>query len=77
MNRRPATSSLKAALWTLFAFALLAALSLVGPLRSADAGFTTAGEVVPSDPATWTLSTTAYVGMTSGGTVTVDGGSDL
>jgi fibronectin-binding autotransporter adhesin len=77
MNRFPATCAAMAMRSTSFWFALLAVFSLVGPLPSARAAITPIGEVLPTDPSTWTSSTTAYVGLTSGGSVTVDGGSDL
>ena len=48
-----------------------------GPLPTAHGAFTTYGNVDPSYPATWTSSTTGYVGKSSNGTLTVDSGSDL
>jgi fibronectin-binding autotransporter adhesin len=57
--------------------ALFAALFLAVTLSSAHAAFTTWGEVIPADPSMWTNSTTAYIGITSGGILTVDGDSDL
>ncbi|MGB7732477.1 MAG: hypothetical protein WBL72_02165, partial [Thermoguttaceae bacterium] len=59
-----------------FWFALLVAISLVGPLTSARAAITPAGDVEP-DPSTWNNSTTGYIGNTASGTLTIDGGSDL
>ena len=35
------------------------------------------GDVYPANPATWTSSTTGYIGQSSTGTVTVNGGSGL
>jgi T5SS/PEP-CTERM-associated repeat protein len=43
----------------------------------AHAAFTTTGDVIPEDPATWTSGTTGYIGNTADGTLTVDDGSDL
>ena len=62
---------------TLSSFALSTFLSLVAPLSSARAAFTTWGNVDPSNPSTWTSSTYGYVGETSAGTLTVDSGSLL
>ena len=39
--------------------------------------FTPTGDFSPADPSSWTASTTSYIGQTSAGTVTVDGGSSL
>ena len=54
-------------------------LSLAGQLPTARAVviFTVSGDVVPSDPSTWTSSTTGYVGKTSVGTLTLTGGTLL
>ena len=60
-----------------FWFALLATISLAGPLASARAAFTPIGDVEPTNPSTWTSSTTGYIGNTASGTLTVDGGSHL
>ena len=43
----------------------------------AQAAIVGTGDVTPADPATWTSSTTGYIGQNSTGTVTVDGGSRL
>ena len=40
-------------------------------------GIIATGDVDPADPATWTTSTTAYIGKTGEGSVTVDDGSDV
>jgi T5SS/PEP-CTERM-associated repeat protein/autotransporter-associated beta strand protein len=56
---------------------LLVVLPLVDPLPSARAAITPTGNVEPSNPSTWDSSTTAYIGNTSSGTLTVNGGSDL
>ncbi|WP_146443411.1 hypothetical protein [Botrimarina colliarenosi] len=55
---------------------LVALWSVLGP-ASALAAITSSGDIEPGDPATWTSSTQSYVGKTSDGTITVDGGSDL
>jgi fibronectin-binding autotransporter adhesin len=68
---------MKLFLTTLLLFALLAGLSLVGPLPSARAALTAWGDVIPADPSTWNPSTTGFVGYTAAGTLTVDGGSGL
>jgi len=36
-----------------------------------------ANDVTPGDPATWSVSTMAHVGVTGDGKITVDGGSDM
>ncbi len=57
---------------------LLASLSLAVPLSSARAAFSPSGDVSPTDdPSTWTSSTNAYIGNTSAGSLTVNGGSAL
>lgn len=63
--------------FTLFTLCVFAALSLLGPLSTVRAAFTTTGNVEPSAPATWTSSTSGYVGKNSNGTLTVNAGSDL
>ena len=45
--------------------ALLAAVLLAGPLPTLRAAITPAGDVEPTNPATWTSSTAGYVGNTS------------
>lgn len=62
-----------------FYFALLAALSVVGPPASARAAITPLGDVsaFPPTPPAWASYTTGYIGNTGSGTLTVDGGSDL
>ena len=57
--------------------ALLAAISVLGPLSSAPAAITTTGNVSPADPSTWDDSTTGYIGKTAAGTLTVNAGSGL
>lgn len=46
-------------------------------VSSVQSAITTTGNVNPANPATWTLSTSAYIGQTANGTVTVSGGSDI
>jgi large repetitive protein len=53
------------------------ALCLAGPLSTAHAAISWTGNVDPTDPSTWTGSTTGYVGNTADGTLTVDLDSDL
>jgi T5SS/PEP-CTERM-associated repeat protein len=60
-----------------FVLALVASFFIAGPLASARADITPTGDVSPTDPSTWTSSTTGYIGNTSAGTLTVDGGSGL
>ncbi len=62
---------------TLFSLAILAAFFIAGPLSSARAAFTATGNVSPTNPSSWTSSTTAYIGNTSAGTLTVDSGNLL
>jgi T5SS/PEP-CTERM-associated repeat protein len=57
----------------LLSCALLVALSAT----TAHAVFITTGDVVYNDPSTWNRYTYAYVGDTSNGTLTVNGGSEL
>jgi T5SS/PEP-CTERM-associated repeat protein/autotransporter-associated beta strand protein len=71
MSRSWATRSVS------FWFALLATISFAGRLPSACAAITPTGDVEPSNPSSWTTSTTAYIGNTSSGTLTVDLGSKL
>jgi T5SS/PEP-CTERM-associated repeat protein/autotransporter-associated beta strand protein len=59
-----------------FWIAFSAGVYLAIPLSSADAAITALGDVNPTIT-TWGTSTTGYVGQTSDGTVTVDGGSGL
>jgi T5SS/PEP-CTERM-associated repeat protein len=59
------------------ALALVPLFFIAGPLASARADITSTGDVSPSEPSTWTGTTTAYIGDTSAGTVTVDADSDL
>ena len=57
---------------------LLTALCLVGPLQTIRAAFTVTGNVLPSvDPALWTTATSACVGYTSNGALTVNSNSHL
>jgi T5SS/PEP-CTERM-associated repeat protein len=60
-------------------FALFAAFSLAVPLASARADITPSGDVSPSSPPpiNWTSLTTAHIGNTGSGTLTVDGNSGL
>jgi fibronectin-binding autotransporter adhesin len=60
-----------------FWIALLAVSCFMGPISSVFADITPLGDISPADPSTWDETTTGYVGNTSAGTVTVDGGSDL
>jgi T5SS/PEP-CTERM-associated repeat protein len=64
---------------TLSWFVFLAAFFLAGPLPPACATITPVDDVLPSDPPSlnWTSTTDGYIGNTSGGTLTVDGDSDL
>jgi len=57
--------------------ALSAVLSIDVTFSPALASITPIGDVVPTNPPTWTSSTTGYIGQTIAGTLTVDGGSDL
>ncbi len=59
------------------AFCFLIAINIVGPISHVRGAITWTGSVDPTDPTTWTTSTTAHVGYTSGGMVTVDAGSYL
>jgi hypothetical protein len=77
MSRFSEMCAATAARSILFCCALLAALSLAGPLPSARAAITPTGDVSPSNPSGWTSSTNGIVGNTASGTLTVDGGSDL
>ena len=56
---------------------LLATLCLACSLPPAHAAITPVGDVVPSDPASWSSSTDACIGETSAGSLTVDGGTLL
>ena len=57
---------------------LLATLALAIALpAAARTAVVTDGDVVPFDSATWDSSTTAYIGNTAPGTLTVDGGSSV
>ena len=56
---------------------LSAVLFLAALPPPASAAITTTGDVEPANPATWTMSTTAYIGDHADGTLTVDGGSAL
>jgi T5SS/PEP-CTERM-associated repeat protein len=57
--------------------AVLATLFLISPLSLARAAITPIGDVEPSNPSSWGGTTTAYIGNTASGTLTVDGGSGL
>ena len=64
------------------AMCLWATVCGVVPIAPAQAGVTVggdAGEVVPSDPSTWTSSTTGRIGVTSGktGSLSITGGSHV
>ena len=64
-------------------FALFSAVCLAGPLPTLRAAITYTGDLeagsppAPSNPNTWTSSTTGYIGYISAGTVTVDSGSTI
>ena len=58
-------------------FTILSFASSLPTLRAAITYTTTPGSIDPADPNTWGPSTYAYVGKTSDGSITVDGGSDL
>ena len=62
---------------TLFAFALLLAIYLALPLPTIPALIVGSGDVSPLNPSDWISATTAYIGKTSIGSVTVDLDSDL
>ncbi|MBN1909638.1 MAG: PEP-CTERM sorting domain-containing protein [Pirellulales bacterium] len=61
--------------WAFLAFSFVACCS--GGLGLTHGAITTSGQVDPSDPATWTSSTTAYIGKTDEGSVTLDAGSTI
>jgi T5SS/PEP-CTERM-associated repeat protein len=50
---------------------------IVLPTSISPAEITATGDVDPADPATWTSSTTSYIGKTADGSLRVDAGSDL
>ena len=56
---------------------LLAALCVLCPLATARAAYVTWGNIDPANPSAWSTSTTGYVGETSDGSLTVNGGSGL
>jgi autotransporter family porin len=56
---------------TLYVFAMAFTTS------AAQAAYVASGEVIPADPTVWTNSTPGYIGKTSAGVLTVDGGSPL
>ncbi len=58
-------------------FLISCALLVVISASTARAAITPSGDVIPADPSTWDSSTTGYIGDTSAGTLTVDGGSGL
>jgi T5SS/PEP-CTERM-associated repeat protein len=47
------------------------------PSSKAPAAIVSSGDVIPADPTTWTSSTIGYIGKSSVGTITIDGGSGL
>ena len=55
----------------------LAAFSAAVPISLARAAITPTGDVSPSNPGSWTTSTTGYIGNTASGTLTVNGSSHL
>ena len=58
--------------------ALLCAVHLLScPTSIAHAAIVGTGDVTPTNPATWTSTTDAYIGGSSTGAVTVNGGSGL
>jgi fibronectin-binding autotransporter adhesin len=65
-------------IWNIFGAAVVITGQLLGFYAPAvHAAIVASGDVSPSNPATWTWGTTAYVGKSATGTVTVDGGSGL
>lgn len=56
---------------------LVVCLGLLCLANTASAGISTTGDVVPADPATWTSSTTSYIGKAGHGTMDVTSGSDV
>jgi T5SS/PEP-CTERM-associated repeat protein len=58
-------------------FLISCALLVAFSAPTARAAITSSGDVIPYDPYTWTSSTESYVGKTTTGSLTVDGGSDL
>ena len=63
---------------TILPLARAAIFCLLVPLPAARAAVTPTGDVSPTDPATWSSSsTTGIIGDTSAGTLMVDGGSAL
>jgi T5SS/PEP-CTERM-associated repeat protein len=77
MKYLPALCVAKSARSKSFVLALVASLLMALLLASARADIAATGNVIPSDPSTWTSDTGSTIGRTSAGTVTVDGGSDL
>ena len=65
MSRSSATSAATATRSIAFWFALLAAFSLVGPLPPAFAAITPTGDILPTNPSTWTTYTSGYIGNTA------------
>jgi T5SS/PEP-CTERM-associated repeat protein len=61
----------------LFLRALAIGFSLLAPLSTLHAALTATGDVSPSDPTTWNYSTEGYIGNSSTGNLTADGGSNL
>ena len=57
--------------------AIFAAASVAMAGANSFAAVSSTGDVSPSDPTTWTVSTAVIVGNTSNGTVGVDSGSML
>ena len=60
-------------IYLLFLFAFI----LFSQQNAARAAITCIDNVFPTDPSTWTSSTTAFIGITKTGTVTVDSGSGI
>ncbi len=55
---------------------VVAAITLFS-VPAVQAGFSTTGNVEPLDPSTWTSSTSAYIGNSADGALTIDADSDL
>jgi T5SS/PEP-CTERM-associated repeat protein len=56
---------------------IFAASLLASPLATARAAITASGDISPANPSAWTPNTYGYIGPSAGGTLTVDGGSNL
>jgi T5SS/PEP-CTERM-associated repeat protein len=71
--RSAATAARSRSFW----LALLAAMSVAGPLHVARAAILPEGDVSPGNPSSWTNGTIGYIGNTASGTLTVNDRSDL